>query len=47
MIIIYTDGGKAPVPEGWAVERVIEVLEECGHKVIKVEETDKETKEAV
>jgi len=47
MIVVYTDKGKCPVTGGWTLEKIIQILEECGHKIIKVEETDKEVKEAV
>ena len=47
MIVVHTDRGKAPVPKGWKLERVIELLQECGHRIVRVEETDKRVKEAV
>jgi hypothetical protein len=34
-MVIYTNAGKVPVPEGWALERAVEVLRELGHKVLK------------
>ena len=46
MIVVYTDKGKAPVPEGWKLERVIEILKECGHQILRVEELDKKMKRA-
>ncbi len=36
-IIIYTSTGKAPLPEGWTVERACEVLRETGHTIQRIE----------
>ena len=47
MIVVYTDKGKCPITGDWKLEEVVPNLKEVGHKIIKVEETDKEVKEAV
>ena len=31
-IVLMTDGGQAPVPPGYSVERVVEILRETGHE---------------
>jgi len=46
MVVVYTDKGKCPVTGGWKLKRIIQILEECGHKILKVEETDKEVRKA-
>jgi len=47
MTVVYTSIGKCPVPPEWTTERVIQLLDECGHKILKVEEVDKKIKKAV
>jgi hypothetical protein len=37
---IYTDIGKTPLPEGWPLEQVLEVLREVGHTVLRIEAKD-------
>ena len=39
-MVIYTDIGKTPLPEGWALERALEVLRETGHTVLHLEASD-------
>jgi len=39
-MVIYTDKGKAPLPEGWTLERAVEVLREAGHSVQRIEASD-------
>jgi len=37
MTVVYLkDGGKVPVPEGWTLEELIQVLKEVGHEVVEV-----------
>ena len=35
-VVILKDGSKVPVPEGWDLGEVLEVLREVGHEVRKV-----------
>lgn len=42
-MIIYTNEGKVPVPDGWTLERALGVLTEAGHVVLRVEENGKIT----
>jgi hypothetical protein len=37
-VIIYTDRGTIPLPEGWTVEEAIKVLEEVGHTILRISE---------
>ena len=37
-MIIYTDKGTVPLPEGWTVEQAIKLLEEVGHTILRVSE---------
>jgi hypothetical protein len=39
-MVIYTDIGKTPLPEGWTLEQAIEVLREAGHTVLRIEAKD-------
>ncbi len=39
-MVIYTDIGKTPLPEGWTLERAVEVLREVGHTVLHIEAKD-------
>lgn len=39
-MVIYTNIGKVPLPEGWTLERAVEVLREAGHSVQRIEATD-------
>ena len=39
-MVIYTDIGKTPLPEGWTLERAVEVLREMGHTVLHIEAKD-------
>lgn len=37
MTVIYlTDGSKVPVPEGYTVDRVLDILRECGHEAASI-----------
>lgn len=38
--IITDDGSKAPVPEGYTPERVIEVLREVGLEPVQIRQAD-------
>ena len=37
---IFTNIGKAPLPEGWTLERAVAVLRETGHTVLHIEARD-------
>jgi hypothetical protein len=39
-MVIYTDIGKTPLPEGWTLERAVAVLREVGHTVLHIEAQD-------
>ena len=35
-MVIYTDIGFVPIPEGWTLERAVEVLRGAGHTVLRI-----------
>jgi hypothetical protein len=39
-MVIYTDIGKTPLPEGWTLEQILRVLREVGHTVLRIEAKD-------
>jgi hypothetical protein len=39
-MVIYTDIGKTPLPEGWTLEQILRVLHEVGHTVLRIEAKD-------
>jgi len=42
VMVIYTDIGFAPIPEGWSLERAVEVLRWAGHTVLRIEVNGKD-----
>lgn len=36
-MVIYLEGGKVPLPEGWTLEEAVRVLRSMNHVVLRVE----------
>lgn len=41
-IIIHLAEGVVPLPEGWTLERAIEVLRETNHSILRIEAQGKD-----
>lgn len=44
--VIYTDKGKAPLPEGWKLLDAISVLQKAGHLIVSVSESGRQWSDA-